>query len=413
MISYSIGCVYFNAYHGCLKCTVIGEYDKDCRNISFQRTDMAKRTDYSFRNRIDPDHHKFKSPLEELPIDMVADFPIADPLHILELGIMKRCILAWTSGRCKHKGRWSAQDMIRISDKLEECNITLPCEIHRAIRRLDCVHFWKGIEFRTLLLYTGIVVLKDFLSEEVFNHFLLLFCASTILSCQFHLRWTNVASQMLNDYINKFKFIFGHHSLSSNVHNLCHIVDDVQKFGQLNDISAYPFESALGQIKKLIRSGNKPLTQAAKRLVEINAMTSSRITEQQKYPVLINKTAKNVYNKLILKESVCLNTDGKNKWFMTRFDEIVEFKYAQFQHDGSIQIIGLPIFEKENYFTYPFNSSHLSIYAVSKNVINTKTKTYTINDVKCKTMQFNTEKETVFLPLLHSLDLLNENQKQL
>ena len=35
-------------------------------------------------------HHKCTSPLEELEIDMVEDFPVSDSLHLIDLGIMKR-----------------------------------------------------------------------------------------------------------------------------------------------------------------------------------------------------------------------------------------------------------------------------------------------------------------------------------
>lgn len=35
---------------------------------SFPRIDMINRTDYTFRTRIDSDHHKLKTPFEELPI---------------------------------------------------------------------------------------------------------------------------------------------------------------------------------------------------------------------------------------------------------------------------------------------------------------------------------------------------------
>lgn len=51
----------------------------------------ALRTNESFRNRLNPQHHKSYSIMEMLEIDMIKDFPIADPLHLLELGLMKRC----------------------------------------------------------------------------------------------------------------------------------------------------------------------------------------------------------------------------------------------------------------------------------------------------------------------------------
>lgn len=40
----------------------------------------------SFRNKIDEDHHKQETPLTKLPIDMVKNFIVADPLHLIDLG---------------------------------------------------------------------------------------------------------------------------------------------------------------------------------------------------------------------------------------------------------------------------------------------------------------------------------------
>lgn len=83
---------YFNSYHGCFRCCVIGEFDRLGRHMFYTRTDCALRTNESFRNRSDPDHHKGNTPLEKLLIDLITDFPIADSLHLIDLGLMKRCL---------------------------------------------------------------------------------------------------------------------------------------------------------------------------------------------------------------------------------------------------------------------------------------------------------------------------------
>lgn len=48
------------------------------------------RTDENFRQRYQPEHHHVRSVLEDLPIDMVKNFPISDSLHLIDLGLMKR-----------------------------------------------------------------------------------------------------------------------------------------------------------------------------------------------------------------------------------------------------------------------------------------------------------------------------------
>lgn len=87
------GTVNFNHYHGCSRGPTVGRWDKNGHFMSFPRVDVTRRTDVSFRRRMDKDHHKVKSPLEELPINMVDDFPSADSLHLLDLGVMKKCLI--------------------------------------------------------------------------------------------------------------------------------------------------------------------------------------------------------------------------------------------------------------------------------------------------------------------------------
>lgn len=85
------------SYHACQKCMTLGVYDRTCRKVCFPRIPATVeerqeelRTDQSFRSRLQPRHHHGKSLLEELPIDMVKSFPIADALHLFDQGIMKR-----------------------------------------------------------------------------------------------------------------------------------------------------------------------------------------------------------------------------------------------------------------------------------------------------------------------------------
>lgn len=66
--------------------------------MSYPYIDCSRRTDASFRDRVDRDHHQKYSCLELLPIDMISDFVIADPLHLLELGMMRRLLRIWVNG---------------------------------------------------------------------------------------------------------------------------------------------------------------------------------------------------------------------------------------------------------------------------------------------------------------------------
>ncbi|XP_031329109.1 uncharacterized protein LOC116160111 [Photinus pyralis] len=179
--SFIKGVANFNGQHGCLKCTTVGEYSYLTHCNVFPRIDCPKRTDEGFRLKMYGSHHKCATPLEELPINMIEDFPIADSLHLLDLGIMKRCLMGWRDGTFRNFNmKWSANDIYGVSQYLRGCR--LPSEIHRAVRGLECLPHWKGLEYRSFLYYIGIVILKKYLPRDVYEHFLLLFCAVTICS---------------------------------------------------------------------------------------------------------------------------------------------------------------------------------------------------------------------------------------
>lgn len=74
-----------------------GVFDRSARTMCFPRIAVTEderqreiRSDETFRNRYQPNHHKERSILEDLPIDMVKAFPISDSLHLFDLGITKR-----------------------------------------------------------------------------------------------------------------------------------------------------------------------------------------------------------------------------------------------------------------------------------------------------------------------------------
>lgn len=119
---------------------------------------------------------------------------------------------------------------------------------------------WKATEFRTFLLYVGPVVLKFVLpASYCYQHFLVFHVAVTIVtSPQYHLY-----------FVQEFGKLYGQKQLVYNVHTLSHLAEQCLEHRPLDDFSAFPFESHLGKMKKLLRSSNKPLAQLSRRLSEM------------------------------------------------------------------------------------------------------------------------------------------------
>lgn len=264
------GIAHHNSHEGCQKCNTTGVYCKKSHRMSFPRIDCEKRTDFAFRNRLVPAHHREYSIIEELPIDMVDDFVTSDSLHLLHLGLMKKCLDIWKNGSKNFNYKWTDNNITELNRLLRRCNSEMPIDIHRSVRSLDVFKFWKGTEFRSMLNYIGIVILKPVLRKEEYEHFLKLFCAVILCSIDKYFPFLHVAESLFNQYIEEFINLYGIDSISSNVHNLAHVVSDVRRFGNLNRIDAYKFENCLYGLKLKVRNCNKPLEQISRRITELN-----------------------------------------------------------------------------------------------------------------------------------------------
>lgn len=378
--------------------------------MSFPNINCPKRTDQSFRNREQQEHHKERSIIEDITgVDMIGDFPISDPLHLLHLGIMKKCLIRWVDGTKSYKSKLRTPELNRINATLGKLKFELPTEIHRTVRDLNTLHFWKGTEYRTFLLYLGIIALKDIVHIDEYNHFVQLSCAVILLSSKVYecvVHNTVLIDSLLEAYIEKYIELYGEQSISSNVHNLVHVKDDVIRLGDLNSISTYPFENALRMMKLKLRGMSKPLEQLSRRMAEIFQVMDfkaqpSNQTTQLKNPFHHDKSK---FQAVFLGEFRLSSQKFGDKWFMTHQKHIIEFKYATVLN-GVIMLHGYEVKVKRDFFTYPLHSSKLNIYSTtnSQSGENDEILAFKIEDIKCKMICTSCNTEFIFQPLLHTL----------
>lgn len=378
--------------------------------MSFPHTGCIKRTDQSFRNREQKEHHKERSVIENISgIDMIADFPTSDPLHLLHLGVMKKCLLRWVEGTKSYKGKLRTREFNQINTTLLRLNSEKPTEIHRNIRELSVLRFWKGTEYRTFLLYLGIVALKDILPIGEYNHFLQLSCAAILCSSDVYkhvIHNTELLDSLLADYIEGYIELYGEQTISSNIHNLCHIKDDILRFGNLDSISTYAFENALGMMKLKLRAMAKPLEQLSRRMSEISILidstsdSASNETIELKYPL---RSDKSKFQAVFFKDYRLSSQKFGDKWFMDMDKRIIEFKYAT-TTNGLVLLHGIEIKHKKDFFTKPLSSSKLNIYSAKQECNEERVEvTSKVENIKCKLVCTSYNLEYVFHPLLHTL----------
>lgn len=212
--------------------------------------------------------------------------------------------------------------------------------------------------------------------------------------------------QLLNDYIEEYIEIYGEHTITSNVHNLCHLLDDVKRFGNLNTISTYPFENCLQVMKMKLRSRNNPLQQVSRRFSEIASALDHQTPydfDNRTFKVELKFPQKNDQMKFQVVMFGDFRLSSKkigDQWFMDKKNRIIMFKYA-IEVESNVLLYGHEIVEKRNFFTHPFSSSKINIYISDGK--RTNETVCDIENIKCKLVCFSRKSEFVFQPLLHTL----------
>lgn len=392
----------FNAKHGCQRCTVIGKQSGISMTVVFNQLDAALRTDAGFRANEYPQHCKTFTPLVELPIDMIRDFVVADPLHLTELGIMKRLLIGWKTGNMACF-KWSDSEVNAMSEFL--LSIKTPCEINRDARSLLLLRLWKGQEFKNFLTYFSIVALnKAKMPEPYYKHFMKFFCAVRLASSSKYAP-INCAliGALLKDFVDDFRRnkVYGPQFMTSNVHNLLHVVEDVERLGILPSISAYPFESCLGKLKAIIRAGQPALQQIAKRLIERSNISGNCEANATPTQAKIERNGQKCSVHIPGRSFVLCKHRFQDAWFLAN-GEIMKMVDAE-TIDGEILIEGVELLSKTDYFDYPIESSLINIYMANTATTSEETAKVKICDITCKFVVINSiEEQYVFLPVLHT-----------
>ena len=257
------------SHNGCDKCVQSGVYMNN--RMTFPEANARARTDESFSNTEDEDHHIQPSPFYETSVPMVSGFP-HDYMHLVCLGVVRRLLDLWIGTCGMLKSRISSRQVSLISAKLLALRMYIPSEFAQRPRGLDERLRWKATELRQFLLYTGPVVLKDVLAPEVYQNFMLLSVSIYILaSPAYCLMLNDFANTLLRAFVKHFGQLYGQQFVVYNIHGLIHLSEDVRVHGNLDLISGFPFENYLKKIKGMVRKPNSPLQQVIRRISELDS----------------------------------------------------------------------------------------------------------------------------------------------
>lgn len=399
-------------YNSCTKCLTEGEYIDNC--VSFPLTECKSyknlRTDESFAKNIYEDYQMGQTVLCNVPnFGLVSNVPL-DYMHLICLGVTRKLLLLWLKGPLSV--RLSSNKINKISINLQQIATSTPKEIARRPRPLSEINHWKAVEFRTFLLYTGPVVLKDILDKNIYTNFLTLHVAIRILTSSEYSKQTlyvNYAEELLLHFVQSFQIIYGKSKVSHNVHNLLHICDDVRKFGNLDEFSAFRFESFMSTIKRTLRKADKPLQQLSNRYSEMQTCakkyTNNDIIlrmEHNEGPLVSKLNGVNFRQyKIYSSEKHFIRcNDSRNNCFMLKNDQIIIIENILQKIDSDdIFIVAKCLKKLDDLYTSPCKSSDLKITV--SNVTEHHLLIWSMDQIDKKVWKSTHNHNYVLFPLLH------------
>jgi len=284
-------------------------------------------------------------------------------------------------------------------------------EFCRRPRPLSDIDRYKATEFRQTLLYTGLVAFRGIVSDEVYSHFLLLSVAiRCLVSRELSKSHADYANKLLVMFVDYASQLYGQGFLVYNVHCLVHVSEDVKHFGPLDDISCFPYENYLKQLKKTVRSSHLPFKQVISRLAEFNSHSANVGKKLSSKPLCNSKhdtgPIPDGYQSCIQHRSVATHHFTLN---LSDRDNCV------IVNDGSVGIVrNILSFKSDIYvvlclfktvsdlFDYPLLSSEVDIYHACD--LREVYSVFALDQLRCKCVRLPVDNSAyAVIPLIHSV----------
>jgi len=389
-------------YYGCDRCLQKGEYVQG--RVTFPALSYEKRTDEQFAKGEYSDHQKNLSPLVELNIGLVSCC-VLDYMHLVCLGVMRRMIFFWLKGPLKI--RLSARHVSLISNTLVSFRGNVPLEFARKPRSLSEVECWKAAEFRQFLLYSGIVALKSHMQSKLYEHFVCLSVAMHILlSPTLCHHYCDYVEELLRVWVKDSMTLYGKQFAVYNVHSVLHLSDDVRKFGNLDNVSAFPFENFMRTLKTSVRKPQHVLQQLGNRMSE-GRLTVVK-TRQSVCDVKVEHTDGAVVSGLLhckqyrelQSNSFTVKLNSADSCIM--YGKSIGLVSNIFSDGETVTVIALKFKRMKHLFSKPLRSTDIGIYVVSK--LSSQFDLCPLSEIHCKyvLLPYHRDSKWVAIPLIHS-----------
>ena len=300
---------------------------------------------------------------------MVTQFP-ADYAHCAVLGVMKKILFTLIGGTLRV--RLKADVVIRLSLRLTRLAEFTPSEFARRPRSLHELRNWKATEFRMFLCYTGVVVLRDVVEPEIYGNYLLLMSAMRILLTPDDCIVRNdMAQDLLSNFVKHSIALYGTAIATYNMHVLIHLPADALLYNNLDSVSAFPFESFLYQLKRLLRKPSCTLRQIVNRVYQLRNLESrpaatldSKFLWSHADGPLTPNTQGGLQYGAVVQGFNRYSTSKRDSCVMTDEGDIALIRNVV-RINNAPQLVISKFRSKRPFFDKPIDSTHASIYHVS------------------------------------------------
>ena len=346
---------------------------------------------------------------------MIDGFP-KECLHLLDLGVTKR-YLQFLTGSENSPAKLKKNDVDEISRRLIEMQKYIPVEFARDPRSLREMCRWKGTELHLFRDYLSVSVFKNILPERLYEHFLFFHVAVRLLSRHSTCQISGVyswARALLSQFVKQSRSILGPHFISSNVHYLIHLVDDVENFGPLPSWSGYWAENYLQMLKSLVKTKRLMLEQAVKRLHEIDkhsisekkASNVNSVSKEHSEGPLCQGALGKQYKKL-----KCFNfeihTKEPNDIVFLENSQVLCVKNIVKNDQNQIFLIGKMYLAYDDYFVSPVKSGAIDTFLLKDEYLSAELSAHPLESIKHKGIKlpsFNGDESWVISPMSFEFD---------
>lgn len=378
--------------------------------VCFTDLDAPKRTDQSFEERLQPQHHHFKSLVEEqLGLRCVTESPL-DAMHLVYGCSVRRLLFWYNTDTVNFKLRLSTTQIDAVNNILNIAMRSRPVEFARPVPDIRKFKRFKCTQLRQFLLYISIVAMKKVLTKFQYEHLLLLVIGIRILSHEKHFKEKNdVAKKMIYEYVKILRDNFGKFRLIYSTHNLIHLADEcITQNEPLDAFAMWEFETANMSLEEFTKRQGAYLEQSYNRTMEKYYCRYDSAVQITKFPVLKIEGDKeydddfNVTKTFFSRveyEKFMLDVSEGNRWFLTKSGSVGRFDKAILVA-GKMKVTCRFFKRKNYYFKNPLNSTFLHIYQCCYEQDLSNITEIDVSEVETKMFMIKDDDSLIFVPLL-------------